>query len=328
MRGLIVEDAAEMLAVGKHLGPVRQVGAAAIDEIDAGQAVLARDLLRAHMLLHRHRIIGAALDGGVVAHDHAFAALDAADAGDDAGGMDRVLVHAVGGERRQFQKRRARIDQRASRARAAAACRARRGARAISRCRRARPRRARAIKLVAQCAPLRGIGANSFAPVSTRRFNPRQGVLPIPFRRKLWPGFPRKKTPQMTDVLTHLASIWEIFAQFQRERSRCGAFTSSGPPSSAAISQPQHIQGRPERNNAMKKVIADFRRRGTDRGPAFAQGNQLPERASRSAAIRAGQKSRARGSPSARRCRRSSRAHVQLRAETGRRPARGFGTQP
>jgi hypothetical protein len=36
---------------------------------------------------------------------------DAADAGDDAGAVDRVLVHAVGGERRQFEERRAGIEQ-------------------------------------------------------------------------------------------------------------------------------------------------------------------------------------------------------------------------
>ena len=111
-RRLIVKDAAEMLAVGKHLGLMRQVGAAGIDQIDAGQPVLARDLLRAQMLLHRHRVVGAALDGGVVADDHAFAAGHAADAGDDAGAMDGIVVHAVGGERRQFEKRRAGIDQR------------------------------------------------------------------------------------------------------------------------------------------------------------------------------------------------------------------------
>ncbi len=110
-RRLVVEDAAEMLAVGEHLGLRRQIGAAEVDQIDAGQPVLARDLLRAQMLLHRHRIIGAALDGGVVGHDHAFAAFDAADAGDDAGGVDVAVVHAVGGERRQFQERRAGIDQ-------------------------------------------------------------------------------------------------------------------------------------------------------------------------------------------------------------------------
>ena len=101
-----------MLAVGKHLGLVRQVGAAGIDQIEARQPVVARDLLGAQMLLHRHRIIGAALDGGIVADDDAFAASDPTDAGDDAGAMDGVVVHPVGGKRRQFEKRRAGIDQR------------------------------------------------------------------------------------------------------------------------------------------------------------------------------------------------------------------------
>ena len=109
---LVVKDAAEMLAVGKHVGPLRQVGAAGIDQIDARQPVLARDLLRAQVLLHRQRIVGAAFDRGIVADDHAFAPGNAADAGDDAGGANSVLVHAVGGERRQFEKRRTRIDQR------------------------------------------------------------------------------------------------------------------------------------------------------------------------------------------------------------------------
>ena len=140
-RRLIVEDAAEMLAVGKHVGLVRQVGAAGIDQIDARQPVLARDLLGAQMLLHRHRIIGAALDGGIVADDDAFAAGDAADAGDDAGAVDGVLVHAVGGERREFEERRAGIEQRRSRARAATACRAPDGARARAAVRLRPPRR-------------------------------------------------------------------------------------------------------------------------------------------------------------------------------------------
>ena len=111
MRRLVEEDAAEMLAVGKHLGLVRQVGAAGIDQIDAGQPVLARDLLRAEMLLHRHRIVGAALHRGVVADDHDEPAGDAADAGDEAGAVDRLAVHAVRGERRQLEKGRARVEQ-------------------------------------------------------------------------------------------------------------------------------------------------------------------------------------------------------------------------
>ena len=49
-----------------------------------GQAVLLGDLLRAQVLLHRDREVGAALHGGVVGHHHHLAAADAADAGDDA----------------------------------------------------------------------------------------------------------------------------------------------------------------------------------------------------------------------------------------------------
>ena len=111
-RRLIVEDAAEMLAVGEHFGLMRQVGAAGIDQINARQPVVARDLLRAQMLLYRHRIIGAAFDGGIVADDDAFAPRDAADAGDEAGAMDGVVVHVASGKRRQFQKWRTGIDQR------------------------------------------------------------------------------------------------------------------------------------------------------------------------------------------------------------------------
>ena len=108
---LIVEDAAEVVAVGKNLVLQRQERAAGIDQIDAGQMVLARDLLRAQMLLHRHRIVGAALDGGVVGDDHALAPADAADAGDDARRRHVAAIHAVRGERRQLEKRRAGIEQ-------------------------------------------------------------------------------------------------------------------------------------------------------------------------------------------------------------------------
>jgi hypothetical protein len=73
--GLVVEDAPEMVAVGKHLVLVGQVGAAAVHQVDAGQAVLRGDLLRAQVLLDRHRVVGAALHRGVVADDHDLAAL-------------------------------------------------------------------------------------------------------------------------------------------------------------------------------------------------------------------------------------------------------------
>ncbi len=108
--GLIIKDAAEMLAIGKHFGLARQVGAAGIDQIDARQPVFECDLLRPQMLFHRDGEIGAALDGGVVGDDDAFAPLDPADAGDQSGAVDGVLIHAVRRERRQLKEWRAGID--------------------------------------------------------------------------------------------------------------------------------------------------------------------------------------------------------------------------
>ena len=108
---LIEEDAAEMLAVREHLGLVGQIGAAGIDQIDARQTVLRRDLLRPQVLLHRHRIVGAALDGRVVGDDHRLPAMDEADSGDEPGPVHVALVHAESRERADFEKGRAGIDQ-------------------------------------------------------------------------------------------------------------------------------------------------------------------------------------------------------------------------
>ena len=91
---LVEEDAAEVLLVGKHLVLQRQKCAARIDQVDARQMILGRDLLRAQVLLDGHRIIGAALDRRIVGHDHALAAADAADTGDDAGGGHFAAIHA------------------------------------------------------------------------------------------------------------------------------------------------------------------------------------------------------------------------------------------
>ena len=108
---LVEEDPSEMVAVGKDLGLVRQIGPARVDQINAGQTVLRRDLLGAQMLLHRHRIIRAALDRRVVGDDHDLAAVDEADPGDQPRAVDVALVHAESRERADFQKRRAGIDQ-------------------------------------------------------------------------------------------------------------------------------------------------------------------------------------------------------------------------
>ena len=80
---LVEEDPAEVVAVGKHLGLQRQERAARVDEVEARQPVLLGHLLRAQVLLHRQREVRAALHGRVVRDDHALAALDDADSGDD-----------------------------------------------------------------------------------------------------------------------------------------------------------------------------------------------------------------------------------------------------
>ena len=114
--GLVEEDPAEVLAVGEDVVLHRQERAPGVDEVDAGQVIVARDRLCAQVLLDGHRVVGAALDGGVVGDDHHLAALDTADAGDDAGGGHRVVltrsaVHAIGSERAQLEERAARVEQ-------------------------------------------------------------------------------------------------------------------------------------------------------------------------------------------------------------------------
>ncbi len=109
---LIEEYAAEVLAVGKYLVLPRQEGAAALDQVDAGQRVVAGDLLRPQMLLHGERIVGAALHRGIVRHHHAFAARDPADAGNEARPRQILAVHALRRQRRQLQEGRSGIQQR------------------------------------------------------------------------------------------------------------------------------------------------------------------------------------------------------------------------
>ena len=61
-----------MIAVGEYLILMRQIRAAAINKIDAGQMVRLGDLLRAQMFFDRHRIICAAFDGRIIGNNHAL----------------------------------------------------------------------------------------------------------------------------------------------------------------------------------------------------------------------------------------------------------------
>ena len=66
---------------------------------------------RPQVLFDRHREIGAALDRRVVGDDDAFAARDAADAGDDAGRRHRAVIHLIGGEAPKIRETATRIEQ-------------------------------------------------------------------------------------------------------------------------------------------------------------------------------------------------------------------------
>ena len=115
---LIVKNAAEMIAIGKHFVLAWQMGAAAIDEIDARQIVLLRDFLGAKMFFDGQRIIGAALDGGVIGDDDAFLTADASDARDQPRCWNRV-------RRRPHRRQIAKIRETACPDRSSAAIRSR-----------------------------------------------------------------------------------------------------------------------------------------------------------------------------------------------------------
>ena len=100
-----------MVAIGEHLGLERQEGAARVDEVEARQPVLARDLLCAQMLLHGHRVVGAALDRGVVRDDDALATFDDPDSRDDARRRRVSAIELPGRERVQLEEGAAGIDE-------------------------------------------------------------------------------------------------------------------------------------------------------------------------------------------------------------------------
>ena len=102
---------AEVLLVGEDLVLQRQESAAGLDEIEARQPVLARNCLRPQVLLDGDRVIGPALDRGVVGDDDAFGGGDAADARDHPGRVQIARIHFPGRELSDLEKGRARIEQ-------------------------------------------------------------------------------------------------------------------------------------------------------------------------------------------------------------------------
>ena len=73
--------------------------------------VFQRNFLGPQVFLDRHRVVGAALDRGIVGQHQALDTGHPADAGDDTGAGGGILVHAEGGQCRNFQKRTAGVQQ-------------------------------------------------------------------------------------------------------------------------------------------------------------------------------------------------------------------------
>ena len=139
---LVVEDPAEVLLVREDLVLLGQERAARVHEVDAGQPVLQRDFLRPQVLLDRHRIVGAALDGGVVGDHQHLAAVHQADAGDHPGARANRRCTCRWPPAGRSPGTGCRHPAAGRSAPAAAACRGPRGARGTSPARPAPPRRA------------------------------------------------------------------------------------------------------------------------------------------------------------------------------------------
>ncbi len=98
--GDVVEDTAEVVAVGEDIGLKVQERAARIDQIDRRQAVLLGDGLRPQVLLDCLGEVCPALDRRVVGDDHAIDAGHATDTRDDARAGGFAVVHVPRGQRR------------------------------------------------------------------------------------------------------------------------------------------------------------------------------------------------------------------------------------
>jgi len=94
-----------VVAVGKDLILLRQVGAATVHQINAGEVVFLGNLLGAQVFFHRHREIGAALHGGIVADHHDLLTVDTPDACDHACRRSCAIIHAMGRRRADLKKR-------------------------------------------------------------------------------------------------------------------------------------------------------------------------------------------------------------------------------
>ena len=104
--GVVAEDAAEIVGVGKNVFLQREEDSGGVDEVDRRDAIFDGDVLRADDFLCGHGEKCAGFDGGVVHDEHDHAAVDAGESGNDAGGgrASPFLVHFVRGIEAEFEE--------------------------------------------------------------------------------------------------------------------------------------------------------------------------------------------------------------------------------
>ena len=110
---VIAKHAAEIVGIRENVLLQRQKNARGIDQIDRGNAVFDRDVLRADHFLRGHREKRPGFYGGVVRDDHHQPARDSRQAGNRARRRRAApfLIHFVSGVNAQLEKFRSGIDQ-------------------------------------------------------------------------------------------------------------------------------------------------------------------------------------------------------------------------
>ena len=102
---LIIKNAPKMISVGKYLVLARQVRAARIDQVNAGQVIFLCNGLCSQMFLDRDRVVGTPLDRRIVGNNHAFNPIHTADSSNQSSGDNIIVtVHAEAGELPDFKE--------------------------------------------------------------------------------------------------------------------------------------------------------------------------------------------------------------------------------
>ncbi|MNI60807.1 hypothetical protein D3C73_1160420 [compost metagenome] len=100
-----------MLLIREDLVLLGQECTPGIHQVDAGKLVLQSDFLSPEVLLHRHGIVSAALDRGVIGDHQDMASMDQTNARNNPGTRGIIVVHAVRSQGCNLKERAAIIEQ-------------------------------------------------------------------------------------------------------------------------------------------------------------------------------------------------------------------------